>query len=173
MRALIELGAHVNKARDDGGTPLFIAAEVGHEAVVRALMELGVHINKARDIGVMPLYIGAQKGHEAVVRALIKLGACVNKATNNGWTPLSIAAGMGHTAIVQILNDAVLVPMARFFVNTRRTILYTLITLDIINLRRRPPPCARKTKKSHRKPTRNQVSFVLPNGRSQSFFSPA
>ena len=74
---------------------------------------MGVHINKARDIGVTPLYIGAQKGHEAVVRALIKLGACVNKATNNGWTPLFIAAGMGHTAIVQILNDAVLVPMAR------------------------------------------------------------
>ena len=41
------------------------------------------------------------------------MGACVNKATNNGWTPLFIAAGMGHTAIVQILNDAVLVPMAR------------------------------------------------------------
>ena len=38
MRALIELGADVNKAADNGGTPLFIAAEVGHEAVVRALI---------------------------------------------------------------------------------------------------------------------------------------
>jgi ankyrin repeat protein len=40
VRALIELGADVNKAADNGGTPLFIAAEVGHEAVVRALIKL-------------------------------------------------------------------------------------------------------------------------------------
>ena len=39
MRALIELGADVNKRRDNGVTPLSIAALEGHEAVVRALLE--------------------------------------------------------------------------------------------------------------------------------------
>ena len=49
--ALIELGAHVNKATDDGVTPLFIAAQDGHEAVVRALIELGADVNMAADGG--------------------------------------------------------------------------------------------------------------------------
>ena len=35
--ALIELGAHVNKATDDGGTPLFIAA--GHTAILQILRD--------------------------------------------------------------------------------------------------------------------------------------
>ena len=49
MRALIEAGADVNKARDNGVTPLFIAAHKGHEAVVRALIEAGADVNKATD----------------------------------------------------------------------------------------------------------------------------
>jgi ankyrin repeat protein len=65
VRALIELGADVNKARNDGVTPLYIAAQVGHEAVVRALIEAGVDVNRAADDGVTPLYVGAQQGHEA------------------------------------------------------------------------------------------------------------
>jgi NLR family CARD domain-containing protein 3 len=40
---------------DGGSTPLFIAAEEGHEAVVRALIDLGADINKARDDGATPL----------------------------------------------------------------------------------------------------------------------
>ncbi len=52
MRALIEAGADINKAEDAGATPLFIAAQQGHEAVVRALIEAG-----ARDTGVVPLFI--------------------------------------------------------------------------------------------------------------------
>jgi ankyrin repeat protein len=45
------VGAHVNKATDDGVTPLFIAAQNGHEAVVRALIELGADVNMAADGG--------------------------------------------------------------------------------------------------------------------------
>ena len=73
MRALIEAGADVNKATDVGATPLYIAAQNGHEAVVRALIELGADINKAKDDGWTPLFIAAEKGHETVVRALIEM----------------------------------------------------------------------------------------------------
>ena len=45
MRALIEAGADVNKARDNSVTPLLIAAHQGHAAVVRALIELGADVN--------------------------------------------------------------------------------------------------------------------------------
>ena len=63
LRALIEAGADVMKARDDGLTPLYVGAQEGHEAMVRALIELGADINKASDKGVTPLHIAAQKGH--------------------------------------------------------------------------------------------------------------
>ena len=59
-------------------TPLYIAAEFGHEAVVRTLMEAGADVNKATDDGVTPLYMAAYKGHEAMVRTLMEAGADVN-----------------------------------------------------------------------------------------------
>ena len=75
LRALIEAGADVMKARDDGVTALLIAARKGYENLLRALIELGADINKASDKGVRPLYFAAKMGHEAVLRALIEAGS--------------------------------------------------------------------------------------------------
>ena len=80
MRVLIESGADINKARDIGVTPLFIAAHKGHEAVVRALIKAGADVNKATDGCATPPFVAAQNGHEAVVRALIEAGADVGVA---------------------------------------------------------------------------------------------
>ena len=41
VRALMEAGADVNKATDDGQTPLLLAAEDGHEAVAQLLKDAG------------------------------------------------------------------------------------------------------------------------------------
>ena len=62
MRALIELGADINKANDDGATPLYIATEKGHEAVVRALIEADADVNKANDDDETPLFTAAEEG---------------------------------------------------------------------------------------------------------------
>jgi hypothetical protein len=51
MQALIEAGADINKAYDDGVTPLLIAAHEGHVAMVRALIEVGADVNRAADNG--------------------------------------------------------------------------------------------------------------------------
>jgi cytohesin len=68
-----------------------LAAENGHEAVVKALIEAGADVNKARMTAgrrcTRPL-----TGHEAVVKALIEAGADVNKARDDGETPLHMAA---------------------------------------------------------------------------------
>jgi ankyrin repeat protein len=39
VQALIEVGADVNKARDDAWTPLSIAAQVGHTAIGQILRD--------------------------------------------------------------------------------------------------------------------------------------
>ena len=39
MRVLAERGGDINKARDDGATPLYIASQEGHVDVVRMLLE--------------------------------------------------------------------------------------------------------------------------------------
>ena len=64
------MGADINKADDDGVTQLYIAAELGQEAIVRALIEAGADVNKATDNGWTPLYIAAQEGHTAIVQIL-------------------------------------------------------------------------------------------------------
>ena len=70
MRALMELGADVNQARDDGVTALYIAAQLGHETVVRATIEAGADVNQATDNEWTPLSIAAWKGHTAIVQIL-------------------------------------------------------------------------------------------------------
>jgi ankyrin repeat protein len=107
MRLLVkELGADVNKAGHDGGTPLFIAVQEGHLAVVRCLVdELGADVNLTMDDGGTPLHIAAQHGHLAVVRYLVRdLGADVNLAAQDGATPLLVAAQNGHLDVVICLG---------------------------------------------------------------------
>ena len=43
-----------------------MAAQEGHEAVVRELIEAGADVNKAHTDGRTPLYQAAQEGHEEV-----------------------------------------------------------------------------------------------------------
>ena len=107
VRTLIDAIADVNKAMDNGVTPLYISAQNGHKTVVQVLIELGANVSKAMDNGATPLYIAARNGDENVVQALIEASADVNKAeVDDCVTPLCVAAFQDHETVVRSLIEA-------------------------------------------------------------------
>jgi predicted component of type VI protein secretion system len=96
----------MNAAREDGVTPLLIAARNGHGETVSVLIEAGADVNAATQDGSTPLFIAARNGHGETVSVLIEAGADVNAATQDGSTPLLIAAYKGHGETVSVLIEA-------------------------------------------------------------------
>ena len=67
---MLEKGAEVNRAQNQGATPLVIACHQGHVDAVRLLLDKGADVNKADEDGETPLSIAKQQGHSAVVALL-------------------------------------------------------------------------------------------------------
>jgi ankyrin repeat protein len=106
---------------NDGATPVFIAAALGHDKVVGALVSLGADVNLRRtdlkwtqgyidefhvdpeEGDWTPLMIASRNGHLEVVKLLVKAGASVRVKLSDGRTALSLAAGKGHADIAALL----------------------------------------------------------------------
>ena len=69
-----------------------VAAEKGHNAMVKALIKGGCDVNKAMNNGTAPLMSAAQNRLGEVSEALRKGGCDMDKAMNNGATRRYIAA---------------------------------------------------------------------------------
>ena len=101
--------ADLNQATtDDGRTPLYVAAENGHDAVVKLLLAPGVGLkleanpNQAETkYGCTPLYMAAENGHEAVVKLLLAGGADRTVETRCGT---AAEAAVAHPRIVELLK---------------------------------------------------------------------
>jgi ankyrin repeat protein len=100
---LVEQGADVNRATDDGRTALMLAASERHGPLVHALLARGADVNAANTRGGTALMNAAAAGDEDVVRLLLARGAAVNARASIGWTPLALAATSGHAAVVRLL----------------------------------------------------------------------
>ncbi|OAA55744.1 Ankyrin repeat-containing domain protein [Cordyceps fumosorosea ARSEF 2679] len=98
-------GGHPNYK---GKTALCMAAEKGHEEVVRIILE-----NSTTGWGgsswKLPLYIAAEKGNTAVVRLLL-LHQTVHATSRDekGRTPLFLAAQAGHHEVVELIASVAL-----------------------------------------------------------------
>ena len=99
-------GADPSVAEDAYPTfpPILLAAQNGHDDVVRALLEYDADPNQAQnDIGVTPVYSAAENGEVGVVLVLLGHHADPNIGTAVGATPVYIAAQQGFLDVVQAL----------------------------------------------------------------------
>ncbi|CAM9226423.1 unnamed protein product, partial [Pylaiella littoralis] len=105
---LVNKGADAGSLDSVGRSPLFLATQGGHLAVVSVLLEFS-----AEDPSCIPpdgpngmdalVKAAARKGHHAVLRALIDHGADADAADSSGSTPLQHAAMMGKTGSIDVL----------------------------------------------------------------------
>jgi ankyrin repeat protein len=83
----LDAGANVN-AKEDGETPLHMAALSGPKEVAELLIAKGADVNAKDEDGVTPLHWTET---EEIAELLIAAGADVNAMDNSGDTPLDTA----------------------------------------------------------------------------------
>lgn len=103
VRVLLNKGANVAIAADDGRTALHGSAEGGHLATTKMLVQAGADLEAADCEGITPLHMAASQGHSRIMTVLIEAGANPDSRMLSGDTPLFIAAGEGQTSAVRML----------------------------------------------------------------------
>ena len=104
VETLLNQGVDIHGADAKGTTPLFLAAQHGHQQVVARLLEQGAVVNQARQDGVTPLFVAARQGHRDIVALFLNKGANVNAQSGvGGVTLLHVSAYRNDHALVTLL----------------------------------------------------------------------
>nr|CAD2199644.1 unnamed protein product [Meloidogyne enterolobii] len=92
-------------ATEYGFTPLHLAAQAGHDSLVRMLLNQGVQVDAATTtMSIIPLHLAAQQGHIAVVGMLLSRSTQQQHAKDwRGRTPLHLASVNGKREMVSLL----------------------------------------------------------------------
>jgi hypothetical protein len=88
LKLLLENGAHVTVANNEGWTPLMWASFGGHVDAVNLLLEKGADVTVGSNNGYTPLNLAPFGGQVEAIKLLLENGADVTVANKGGWTPL-------------------------------------------------------------------------------------
>lgn len=104
---LLSLGTPHSTADEDhdGKTPLLVAAQQGHNAVVKALLNTGAPLEATDRKNMTPLLLAVGAGQVPVVETLLNAGARLDSKTK-GYTPLHLAAYTGRAEVAEVLLKA-------------------------------------------------------------------
>ena len=104
VRTLIYANVDINERNYAGITPLTIAAEKGHLAIVKLLLEEGgASVNLNSSYGVTPLIAAAAAGHREVADLLLKNGADPTAKDDLGKTALLHAMSSDDAKLTETL----------------------------------------------------------------------
>lgn len=106
IRLLIEAGADVDAAGEDGMSALLWAAEEGSDDCVGLLLEAGSRLDGRDQFGNSALQLAIRDGHAAIVTRLVQAGAGLDEPDDQGWTPLRHAAWAEEPEVVRRLLAA-------------------------------------------------------------------
>jgi ankyrin repeat protein len=99
---LMKNGARIDATNGQGDTVLHVAAEEGHESLIKSLLTYGADIKKENDSGETPLCLAAKHGKFAV---LIIAGASTMVLDGSGSTLLHLGVEGGYLPLVEFLLD--------------------------------------------------------------------
>lgn len=87
---LVEQGADIDAANDNGFTALLFAASEGYQDTVRVLLEKGARIDICSSAGLTPLMAGCSGGLHELIMHIISSSKRqeMDRRDENGWTAL-------------------------------------------------------------------------------------
>ena len=104
VKALVAQGAKVNLGcKDNGDTPLLVAAKYGHVNIMKWLLTQGASVTERENNGYTVLLCAAHNGHLKVVQWLVGQGVSITEKADGGFSALLCAASGGHLDVVQWL----------------------------------------------------------------------
>lgn len=106
VRRLAQASPHSINEKSFDVTPLYAAAQFGHDAVVANLLENGADVVANKANGTTPLHAATWSGSVAVTQLLLDAGIDVNVKSDNGVTPLHQAVWRRHSSLVRMLIEA-------------------------------------------------------------------
>lgn len=103
---LLDLGAKIDQADEEGKTPLISTACTGAVDTMKILLERGAQIESrfGEELST-PLHCAAHNGNIDCVKLLVENGADVMAKTGHGWTALKEAQSARATASAKYLEQ--------------------------------------------------------------------
>uniref|UniRef100_K7FN42 Uncharacterized protein n=1 Tax=Pelodiscus sinensis TaxID=13735 RepID=K7FN42_PELSI len=95
----------INKQAKNGWSPLLVAAERGHTAIVKILLQHHARVDVFDEHGKAALHLAAENGHDQIADVLLWHKAFVNAKTKLGLTPLHLSAQNGYNHLVKRLVE--------------------------------------------------------------------